>query len=98
MELEDRRPVAARQAIVDGAPDRGGKRALQNAVGAPHIGFVVQDARGAYETLKSEGVEFCGEPVHSRTRNNYSVMLRDPDGIMIELRESPALKSVQGTY
>lgn len=65
-----------------------------NQLGSPHLGFVVDSVLDAYAELKAEGVSFYGEPVFSARRNSHSVMLTDPDGIAIELRESRALESV----
>jgi catechol 2,3-dioxygenase-like lactoylglutathione lyase family enzyme len=66
--------------------------APMNAVGSPHLGFVVKDVRAEYERLKELGVKFIAPPVVNPHRGTYSVMLRDPDGIPIELRESPAVR------
>lgn len=62
-----------------------------NEVGCPHIGFACSDVRALYEDWRRQGIEFLGEPILSRTRNTWSVMMLDPDGIMIELREGTAL-------
>lgn len=65
-----------------------------NELGSPHIGFVVESVPAAYEELVAKGVHFFGEPVYHAKRDAYSVMLTDPDGIPIELRESRALNSL----
>ena len=66
-----------------------------NDVGCAHLGFVCADVRGIYEQWSQEGVQFLSAPQYSAKRNNYAVMLRDPDGIMIELLESAALSPEQ---
>jgi len=66
-----------------------------NEVGSPHIGFACDDVRAIHAQWSAEGVHFYAEPIVSRTRNTWSVMMADPDGIMIELREGPALTPEQ---
>lgn len=76
---------------------RGGRShgSPANEVGSPHIGFACDDVRAIYDAWRAEGVHFYAEPIVSRTRNTWSVMMADPDGIMIELREGPALTPEQ---
>src|SRR5262249_29881188 len=64
--------------------------APMNDVGCPHLGFIVKDVRAEYERLQAQGIEFAGPPVVS-ARRGASLMMRDPDGIYIELREGPAI-------
>ncbi len=62
-----------------------------NEVGSPHLGFSVPDVRAAYAAMSADGVRFLAPPIVSPRRATWSVMLTDPDGIAIELREGPAL-------
>ncbi|MDR7103663.1 VOC family protein [Croceicoccus sp. BE223] len=62
-----------------------------NEVGSPHLAFVTDDVRGLYESWRADGVHFLSEPTYSKGRDAYSVMLTDPDGIMIEMLEHSAL-------
>lgn len=80
--------------FVDG---RGGNdmAAGANSVGCPHIGFSVEDVREVYSAWAAEGVRFQGPPVLSKRHLKWSAMMFDPDGIMIELREGPALSAEQ---
>jgi catechol 2,3-dioxygenase-like lactoylglutathione lyase family enzyme len=74
--------------------EKRGERAVglpANEIGCPHIGFAVDDVRETYRQWSAEGIHFNAPPIVSRTRNTWSVMMTDPDGIMIELREGPAL-------
>jgi catechol 2,3-dioxygenase-like lactoylglutathione lyase family enzyme len=66
-----------------------------NEVGSPHIGFACDDVRAIHAQWSAEGVRFHADPIVSRTRNTWSVMMADPDGITIELREGPALTPEQ---
>lgn len=62
-----------------------------NEVGSPHIGFSVVDVRETYRVWSADGVKFLNPPVVSPRRGHWSVMMADPDGIAIELREGPAI-------
>lgn len=73
-------------------PKGSAKCAPMNDAGSPHLGFIVKDVKEVYRRLSAEGVEFVGAPVVNPHRGTTSAMLRDPDGIHIELRESPALQ------
>ena len=78
------------------APSGGrGQSAAANDVGTPHLGFVCENVRAAHAAWNREGVHFFSEPLYSEKRDNWSVMMRDPDGIMIELLEHPALTAEQ---
>ena len=67
----------------------------RNAVGACHLGIVVDDLDAVYEELSSKGAKFLGPPV-VRESNIYArkvVYLQDPDGNWLELLEgSPVLR------
>ena len=67
----------------------------RNAVGACHLGIVVDDLDAVYEELSSKGAKFLGPPV-VRESNIYGrkvVYLQDPDGNWLELLEgSPVLR------
>lgn len=72
------------------------RRALPaNEVGSPHLAFVTDDVRGLYESWRADGVHFLSEPTYSKGRDAYSIMLTDPDGIMIEMLEHSALSDEQ---
>jgi len=66
-----------------------------NHVGTAHLGFVCEDVRAAHAAWSAEGVRFMCEPQYSVKRDRWSAMLRDPDGIMIELLEHAALTDEQ---
>ena len=67
----------------------------RNAIGACHLGIVVDDLDALYEDLSSKGAEFAG-PVVARDGNLYGrkiTFLQDPDGNWLELLEgSPVLR------
>lgn len=67
----------------------------RNAVGACHLGIVVDDLDAVYEDLSGKGAQFLGPPV-VRESNIYGrkvVYLQDPDGNWLELLEgSPVLR------
>ena len=62
----------------------------QNALGAHHIGFLVDDIDGKVRELQDKGVEFLGD-VTSIDEGVLAgwrwVYFRDPDGITLELVE-----------
>ncbi len=62
-----------------------------NNVGAPHIGFCVDDVRRVYREWSAEGIAFNGEPIMSSRGDSWSAMMLDPDGVCIELRETVAV-------
>jgi|SRR5580693_3781250 catechol 2,3-dioxygenase-like lactoylglutathione lyase family enzyme len=62
-----------------------------NAIGAPHIAFIVASVNEAYEKFSAEGVHFQSAPICNPHRGTYTCVLRDPDNNPIELRESGAL-------
>ena len=74
------------------SPKGRARSAPMNDVGAPHLGFIVKDVKAEYQRLVGEGIEFVGAPVVNPHKGTTSAMLRDPDGINIELRESPAIR------
>jgi catechol 2,3-dioxygenase-like lactoylglutathione lyase family enzyme len=67
----------------------------RNAVGACHLGIVVDDLQAIYEELSTKGAKFLGPPV-VREGSLYGrkvVYLQDPDGNWLELLEgSPVLR------
>ena len=66
-----------------------------NQVGAVHLGFVCDDVRAAHSAWSAEGVRLVCDPIYSAKRDRWSIMLRDPDGIMIEMLEHAALTDEQ---
>jgi catechol 2,3-dioxygenase-like lactoylglutathione lyase family enzyme len=60
----------------------------QADLGCSHIGLRSDDARGDYQRLQAQGVEFISEPVEFRP-GVWVVYFRGPDGEMCELREDP---------
>lgn len=68
-------------------------------IGNPHLCFVVDDLRAVHDRLVSADIEFLSEPVPIDTGVNaggMGVYLRDPDGIVIELFQSPAPTAASG--
>jgi catechol 2,3-dioxygenase-like lactoylglutathione lyase family enzyme len=64
-----------------------------NVPGAAHLCFDVPDIHVAYAELSSRGVRFKSAPVQITSvanRGAWGVYLVDPDGITLELRQSPA--------
>ena len=61
-------------------------------VGATHICFQVDDMDAAYNTLLERGAVFNAPPV-TLTDGDFAgarwAYLRDPDGIQLEIRQSP---------
>jgi glyoxylase I family protein len=68
------------------------RSALNSRVGAAHVCFEVDDVRGAYSTLRADGVEFISEP-HTDDAGTQWVYMRDPDGNVVELIEEPSSDS-----
>jgi catechol 2,3-dioxygenase-like lactoylglutathione lyase family enzyme len=64
-------------------------------VGTAHLCFVVDDLAAAYQRLREAGADsFVSEPVAVDTGINtggYGLYLRDPDGIIVELFQPPAV-------
>ena len=62
-------------------------------VGNAHLALVVDDIDAEYQRLADAGVAFaCHEPVEASEepwRGTKAVYMRDPDGITIEMMESP---------
>ncbi|MBI2867589.1 MAG: VOC family protein [Chloroflexi bacterium] len=71
---------------------KGTKPPPMNEAGSPHLGLLTKDARADYQRLSAMGVRFDSEPVVNYRTGTYTVMLRDPDGIPIELIERPAVE------
>ena len=65
----------------EGYADIGQQKRSDYAV----ITMSVEDLDGAYEELKAKGVEFMGEPRDIPEWYMRCVMLRDPEGNLIEL-------------
>ena len=57
--------------------------------GIRHMALAVDDFAGAYETLRTRGVQFITEPDHRG--GNHVVFFTDPDGNILHLlqRETP---------
>jgi catechol 2,3-dioxygenase-like lactoylglutathione lyase family enzyme len=68
------------------------RSALNSRVGAAHVCFEVDDVRGAYSSLRADGVEFLSEP-HTDAAGTQWVYMRDPDGNVVELIEEPSSDS-----
>ena len=68
----------------------------RNAVGAAHLGIIVDDLEALYTELSGKGVESVGPPVVRPDRTLYArkvCYLQDPDGNWLEFREgSPELR------
>ena len=68
----------------------------RNAVGASHLGIIVDDLEALYADLLGKGVQFLGPPVVRPDRTLYArkvCYLQDPDGIWLEFSEgSPELR------
>lgn len=66
-------------------------------VGSAHLAFVVDDIHAEHERLAARGVRFRSEPVlveEGVSRGAYTVYLRDPDEITLELVQ-PAPRVVE---
>jgi catechol 2,3-dioxygenase-like lactoylglutathione lyase family enzyme len=77
------------------APAPGRAETEPRNVGVAHLCFVVDDLAATYERLRAAGVEFFSPPVEVDTGINtggYSLYLRDPDGIPMELFQPPAAR------
>lgn len=59
-----------------------------NSIGIQHIAFYVSDFDEVGKRLQLAGVEILNEPVHL-PNGARSFFVRDPDGIILELIESP---------
>lgn len=64
----------------------GDAKAAQPASGQATLIFVVDDLKGAYETLKADGVQFSLEPQKQPSGLTFGVLL-DPDGFGITLQQ-----------
>ncbi|MBI1879399.1 MAG: VOC family protein [Chloroflexi bacterium] len=65
-----------------------------NNPGSSHIAFIVEDLPAAYEELKAKGVRFRSPPTAIDTGANkgaYALYMLDPDGITVELFQSPKI-------
>jgi catechol 2,3-dioxygenase-like lactoylglutathione lyase family enzyme len=77
------------------APEPGRAETEPRNVGVAHLCFVVDDLAATYERLRDAGVDFFSPPVEVDTGINtggYSLYLRDPDGIPMELFQPPAAR------
>ena len=67
-----------------------------NNPGSSHIAYLVDDLRAMYAKLKAHNVTFISEPVFIDEGPNlggWSLYMRDPDGIVIELFQRAPAKS-----
>jgi glyoxylase I family protein len=63
--------------------------------GVRHVAFVVEALDQAYETLLARGVRFISPPTKLETpeaRGTRFCYFRDPDGVLLELEESPTTR------
>ena len=69
----------------------------RNAVGAAHLGIIVDDLEALYADLSSKGVEFVGPQVVRPDHTLYACNIcyrHDPDGNRLEsLEGSPELRN-----
>jgi catechol 2,3-dioxygenase-like lactoylglutathione lyase family enzyme len=76
--------------------DREETHTRSNAdVGSAHVCIDVPDLQAAYRNLRGKGVEFLAPPLHiddGPLEGCSFVYFKDPDGITIELFETPAGK------
>ena len=76
--------------LVEIVPSEGERvEAGMRAPGMRHIAISVDDFDGAYEQLRSQGVQFEGEPYNNQ--GNRLVFFKDADGNLIHLihRDKP---------
>ena len=60
--------------------------------GSTHLAFLVDDLPALHARLATEGVAFVSEPVPitaGPNRGGYAAYLRDPNGILVELFQTP---------
>lgn len=63
--------------------------------GLRHISFLVTDLDRAYTMLRSKGVQFISAPAQPQTPaalGGRFYYFRDPDGVILEIEESPSAK------
>ncbi|MDT0263971.1 VOC family protein [Jatrophihabitans lederbergiae] len=61
-------------------------------IGAPHVAFQVDDIFAAYERVTATGVESYSPPqmvTEGAFADGYFVYLKDPDGMSVELIQTP---------
>jgi glyoxylase I family protein len=56
-----------------------------NDPGCHHLSFAVPDVLGLFESMHARGVPSLGPPRPSPRSGRYTVLMRDPDGNLIEL-------------
>jgi catechol 2,3-dioxygenase-like lactoylglutathione lyase family enzyme len=64
--------------------------------GSAHLSLLVDDRPALYQQLRAQGVAFVSSPVRidaGPDAGGYRVYLRDPNGILIELFQSPPARS-----
>jgi catechol 2,3-dioxygenase-like lactoylglutathione lyase family enzyme len=64
-----------------------------NNPGSSHIAYFVDDLKALYTRLNAAGVSFVTEPVYldlGPNKGGWSLYARDPDGILIELFQTPS--------
>ena len=67
-----------------------------NNVGCAHLGFNVDDLPRMYAELKAKGVQFKPEPQEvpaGPNKGTMAVYFMDPDGIPLELLQTPVVKT-----
>ena len=64
-----------------------------NDPGAHHLSFAVPDVLALYHSLQEHGATSLGPPSPSPRSGRYTVMLRDPDGNLIELIQGGGFKA-----
>lgn len=73
-------------------PERTARRRATNEIGHSHLSFYVSDLDAEIGELEAKGV-----PVESRTRvpaGLDTISIRDPDGFLVRLIQTPGLKLV----
>ncbi|MCZ7585836.1 MAG: VOC family protein [Deltaproteobacteria bacterium] len=79
--------------------DSGGRNPVAydfDRIGLQHLAFQVNDLDARAARLESEGVEILGDPSHM-PGGSRSIFLRDPDGNIIQLVETPFFSAPLGT-
>lgn len=73
--------------------ERGSIDPASGNVGTVHLCVKVDDLMGMYERMSAAGVEFVNPPIEPTAGPNVGglvVYLKDPDGVRIELIQTPA--------
>lgn len=85
--------------LLEYANDRDTSYSRRNCdVGAPHLCLHVVDLEASYRELKAKGVSFYAPPLHitdGPLAGCSFTYLRDPDGITVELFETPAVSEAE---